>query len=205
MCCVCAPVGILHWSCGKQWVDLHVNQWSGIGHFHHRVSMHVGSACAWKTCMGRNECIRIINRHWWQQQFWKYQSVIYNRDWCALTWNLTFTYISGVMCCLPAMVMWGTNLLIRKHSLQHVVWKYYSTCPNLLIDLSHLIPKICCMCICGGVISSRFGHTGYWLVLVGQHQSGIAPQSLLVDLILDMPMCIGWWAPHCMLVVYFST
>ena len=44
----------------------------------------------------------------------------------------------------------GTNPLIRKHSLQLVVWKCYSTCPDLLIDLSHLILKLCCMCVCGG-------------------------------------------------------
>ena len=44
----------------------------------------------------------------------------------------------------------ATDPLIRKHSLQLVVWKCYSTCPDLLIDLSHLILKICCMCVCGG-------------------------------------------------------
>ena len=49
--------------------------------------------------------------------------------------------MSGAMCCLPAMVMWGTDSLIRKHSLQIVVWKCYSTFPSLLIDLSHLILK----------------------------------------------------------------
>ena len=35
----------------------------------------------------------------------------------------------------------GTDQLIRKHSLQLVVWKCYSTCPDLLIDLSHLNTK----------------------------------------------------------------
>ena len=40
---------------GGQWVDLCVNQGSGIDHHHPRVSMHVGSAHAWKACMGRSE------------------------------------------------------------------------------------------------------------------------------------------------------
>ena len=99
------------------------------------------------------------------------------------------------MCCLSAMVIWGTNSLIRKHSLCPVGWKCYSTCPNLLIDLSHLIVKIYCMCVCGGFTPSRFGHIGY--------QSGIAPQFLLMELILGMPMYIWCWASHCMLTMYF--
>ena len=170
MLCVCAcwysaPIT------GGQWVDLCVNQWSGIGHCHPRVSMHMGSACAWKACMDRNECIRVINRHRWQQQFWKCQCVEYNRDWCALTWNLTLTFIYQVICViLPAMVMWGTGWwqysLIRSHTLQLVVWNCYFTCPNLLTDLVHLIQKICCMCVCAGFTSSKFGHIRYWLVLV---------------------------------------
>ena len=98
----------------------------------------------------------------------------------------------------------GTNQLIRKHSLQLVVWKCYSTCPDLLIDLSHLILKICCMCVGGGFISGRFGCIRYWLVLACQHWSGIGPQFPLMDLILGMPTYIGCWASHCMLTMYFS-
>ena len=98
----------------------------------------------------------------------------------------------------------GTNQLIRKHSLQLVVWKCYSTCPDLLIDLSHLILKICCMCVGGGFISGRFGCIRYWLVLACQHWSGIGPQFPLMDLILGMPTYIGCWASHCTLTMYFS-
>ena len=58
------------------------------------------------------------------------------------------------------------------------------------------------MCL-WGLTSSMFGHVGYKLVLVGQHQSGIAPQSLLMVLIPDMPTYIGCWASHCMLTIYF--
>ena len=97
----------------------------------------------------------------------------------------------------------GTNLLIRKHSLQLVVWKCYITCPNLINELSHLILKICCMCVSGGFISSRFGHIRYRLVLVCQHWSRIGPQFSLMELILGMPMYIGCWASHYMLTMYF--
>ena len=92
----------------------------------------------------------------------------------------------------------GTDLLMRKHSLQLVVWKYYITCPNLIIELSHLILKICCMCVCGGFISSRFGHIRYRLVLLCQHWSGILTNGI----ILGMLMYIGCWASHCMLTMY---
>ena len=128
---------------------------------------------------------------WWVDLHVNQRCVEYNSDWCTLTLNLTSTFISGAMCCLPAVVMWGMNQLIRKHSLHLVVWISYSTCPNLLIDLSHLILKICCMWVCGGLTSSKFGHIGYQLVLVSQHQSGIGPQSLLMELILGMPIYIG--------------
>ena len=121
----------------------------------------------------------------------------------CLSWKFTFHLISDAMCCLPTMVMWGTNSLIGKRTLQFVVWKYYSTCPNLLIDLSCLILKICCMCVCGGFTSGRFGHIGYWLMLVCQHWSGITPQFLLMELILGMPTYIGCWVSHCMLTMYF--
>ena len=58
--------------------------------------------------------------------------------------------LNCAMCCLPAMAMQGTNLLIRKHSLQLVVWKCYSACPDLLIDLSHLILKyVACVLVEG--------------------------------------------------------
>ena len=98
----------------------------------------------------------------------------------------------------------GTDQLIRKHSLQLVFWKCYSTCPDLLIDLSHLILKICCMCVCWGFTSGRCGHIRYWFVLAYQHWSGIRPQFLLMELILGMPIYIGWWASHYMLTMYFS-
>ena len=41
-----------HWG---RWVDYCVNQWSWIDHCHPRASMCVGSACAWKACMGRSQ------------------------------------------------------------------------------------------------------------------------------------------------------
>ena len=44
----------------------------------------------------------------------------------------------------------GTDQLIRKHSLQLVVWKCYSTCSDLLIDFSHLILKYVACVFVGG-------------------------------------------------------
>ena len=112
-----------------------------------------------------------------------------------------FTFISGAMCCLSAMVIWGTNSLIRKHSLHLPVWKCWSTCPNLLIDLSHLILKYVVCVFVWGFTSSRFGHIGHQLMLVGQHQSGIAPHFLLMELILGMHIYVWCWTLHCMLTM----
>ena len=63
----------------------------------------------------------------------------------------------------------GTDLLIRKHSLQLVVWKCVLHMPRSVNWLWHLILKICCMCVGGGFTSGRFGHIRYQLVLVCQH------------------------------------
>ena len=106
---VYVPVVILYWSLGGWWVYLCVKQWSGINHCHPRVTMHVGSTCAWRAWRDRSGCIRVANRHRKQQQFWKCQSVVYS-DWCALTWKLTLTLIQQVICvCLSAMVMLGAD------------------------------------------------------------------------------------------------
>ena len=121
--------------------------------------------------------------------------------------NLKFNFHLYSMCYVlfASFGHMGTDPLIRKHSLQIVVWKCYSTCPNLFIDISHLILKICCMYVCGGFTCSRFGHIRYQLVLVGQHQSRIGPLFSLVELILGMSIYIGCWASHCMLTIYFSS
>ena len=66
--------------------------------------------------------------------------------------NLKFNFHLYIGCCVLFVSYGhvGTDQLIRKHSLQLVVWKCYSTCSDLLINLSHLILKICCMCVGGG-------------------------------------------------------
>ena len=161
-----------HWG---GWVDLCVNKWSGINHRHPRVTMHVGSTCAWRAWRDRSGCIRVFNRHRRQQHFWTCQSVVYS-DWCALTWKLTFTFITRWYvfvcqlwsCWVPIGV--GALTLIRKHTLQLVVWRCHSAYPHLLIDHTHPITKICCMCLCGWFTSSRFGHIRYQLVLVHWHR-----------------------------------
>ena len=66
--------------------------------------------------------------------------------------NLKFNFHLHIRCYV-LFVSYGhvdTDQLIRKHSLQLVVWKCYSTCPDLLIDLSHLILKYVACVLVGG-------------------------------------------------------
>ena len=66
--------------------------------------------------------------------------------------NLKFNFHLYSRCCVlfASYGHVGTNPLIRKNSLQLVVWKCYSTCPNLLIDLSHLRQKYVACVFVGG-------------------------------------------------------
>ena len=55
-----------------------------------------------------------------------------------------------MLCVLCQLWSCGYQYIDQEAVLTIVVWKCYSTCPDLLIDLSYLILKICCMCVCGG-------------------------------------------------------
>ena len=59
------------------------------------------------------------------------------------------------MCYLASHGHMGYRLVAvfpdKEAHLQLVVWKCYSTCQYLLIDHIHLVLKICCMCVYGGL------------------------------------------------------
>ena len=102
---------------------------------HPRVTMHVGSTYAWRAQKDRTGCIRLIDKTHitatiLEMSVFCIQSLMY------LNLKFNFHLYIGCYVLFVSYGHVGTNLLIRKHSLQLVVWKCYSTCPDLLIDLS---------------------------------------------------------------------